>query len=150
MKETVRSADTKHKYKSIINLPYPKEEIEADFPEPVLRAAQFAPFEALNGHEDAITETARATVAQRFIDEYAADELEAKLSFLMKPENYGAEISVTYFVPDDKKSGGSYETHKGTFLKIREYEKKLVFTDGTEIPTHSLTEIDGRIFDITD
>ena len=150
MKGTDKSADIKHKYDNIISLPYPREEIEADFPNPVLRAAQFAPFEALTGHEDEITETARATDKRRHLDEYAADVLEARIRFLIQKESESPEISVTYFIPDSKKNGGRYETHQGHFLKIKEYERLLILTDGREIPTADILELSGRIFDITD
>jgi len=48
-------------YRDILNTPYPNPEIEKDFPDPVLRGAQFAPFAALTGHDEAIEETARLT-----------------------------------------------------------------------------------------
>lgn len=153
MREINKSADTKRKnerYKNIISLSYPRSEIEADFPDSVLRAAQFAPFEALTGHDDAINEAARSTDAKRFLDEYAADELEARLRFLISNCHFHPEIRVTYFSPDSKKTGGKYKTVSGTFMKIKEYERLLLLSDGTEISTLDIIEVEGEIFNITD
>ena len=47
------------KFDDIINMNYPDLEIEKDFPDTVLRAAQFEPFAALSGHDEAVKETAR-------------------------------------------------------------------------------------------
>ncbi|MBQ7909088.1 MAG: hypothetical protein IJ311_06405, partial [Elusimicrobiaceae bacterium] len=43
-------------------------------------------------------------------------------------------VSVTYFRPDDKKSGGAFLTVTGKVKKLDEYEGMLVFTDGQKIP----------------
>lgn len=48
----------KFQYDDILNYQYPNPEIERDFGESVLRAAQFAPFAALTGFDEAIDETA--------------------------------------------------------------------------------------------
>jgi len=48
-------------YNDILNIPYPNPEIEKDFPDKILRAAQFAPFAALTGYDEAVEETARLT-----------------------------------------------------------------------------------------
>lgn len=136
------------KYDKIFYMEYPRPEIDADFPDPVLRAAQFAPFEALNGHEDAIDETARETDKRRIPDEYSADELERKLSFLLNFRDFAPVISVTYFISDKKKSGGKYVTVTDVFEKISEYKKLLILKNGTEIPTVDILKLESDIFDI--
>lgn len=50
---------SKFRYYDILNMKYPNPEIERDFPDKVHRAAQFAPFAALTGHDEAIEETVK-------------------------------------------------------------------------------------------
>ena len=63
-------------YDDILNYQYPNPEIEKDFPDKILRAAQFAPFAALTGHDEAVKETARLTDQRIELDEYAKDHAE--------------------------------------------------------------------------
>ena len=137
------------RYNDIINMPYPNPEIEKDFPDKILRSAQFAPFAALTGHDEAIEETARLTDTKVELDEYQKAELNDKLQFLNNSD-MDEEVSITYFVPDKKKSGGAYITKKGIVLKVREYEKDVVMEDGTEIPINDIIEIDGNQFNETE
>lgn len=137
------------RYNDILNMPYPNPEIEKDFPDKILRAAQFAPFAALTGHDEAIEETARLTDTKVELDEYQKAELNDKIQFLNNSDT-DEEVSVTYFVPDKKKSGGAYITKKGIVLKVREYEKDVVMEDGTEIPINDIIEIDGNQFNETE
>ena len=137
------------RYNDILNMPYPNPEIEKDFPDKILRSAQFAPFAALTGHDEAIEETARLTDTKVELDEYQKAELNDKLQFLNNSD-MDEEVSITYFVPDKKKSGGAYITKKGIVLKVREYEKDVVMEDGTEIPINDIIEIDGNQFNETE
>ena len=77
-------------YNDILNMPYPNPEIEKDFPDKILRAAQFAPFAALTGYDEAVEETARLTDSKLELDEYQKAELNDKLLFL----NNGTEIPI--------------------------------------------------------
>ena len=136
-------------YNDILNMPYPDPEIEKDFPDKILRAAQFAPFAALTGYDEAVEETARLTDNKLELDEYQKAELNDKLIFLNNSES-DEEVCITYFVPDKKKSGGAYITKKGIVLKIREYEKDVVMDDGSEIPIDDIIAIDGNPFNETE
>ena len=137
------------RYNDILNMPYPNPEIEKDFPDKILRAAQFAPFAALTGYDEAVEETARLTDSKVELDEYQKAELNDKLIFLSNSES-DEEVCITYFVPDKKKSGGAYITKKGIVLKIREYEKDVVMDDGSEIPIDDIIAIDGNPFNETE
>lgn len=136
-------------YNDILNMPYPNPEIEKDFSDKILRSAQFAPFAALTGHDEAIEETARLTDSKVELDEYQKAELNDKLQFLSNSD-VDEEVSITYFVPDKKKSGGAYITKRGIVLKVREYEKDVVMEDGTEIPIDDVFAIEGNQFDETE
>ena len=132
-------------YNDILNMQYPNPEIEKDFPDEILRAAQFAPFAALTGFDEEVEETARITDSKVELDEYQKAELNDKLLFLNNSED-DEEVSITYFVPDKKKSGGAYVTKKGIVLKVREYEKDVIMDDGTEIPIDDIFAIEGNQF----
>ena len=94
------------------------------------RAAQFSPFAALTGYEAAIKETARLTDQELDLDDTMKAELNEKLSFLKKHLKDKPQISITFFVPDTKKTGGAYKTTTGWVKKILEYEKrKRVYID---------------------
>lgn len=105
------------------------------------RAAQFSAFAALSGYEDAIDETERITETYTELDEGEKEILNEQL--LRIKENIASHpaASCTYFEPDLKKEGGAYHTYSGKVRKIDEYEKKLVFEDGTEIWIDSLRDI---------
>ena len=136
---------SKFQYDDILNIPYPNPEIEKDFPDKILRAAQFAPFAALTGYDEAVEETARLTDSKIELDEYQKAELNERLQYLCNSEN-DEEVSITYFVPDKRKSGGAYITKKGVVLKVREYEKDVVMEDGTEIPIDDIMAIESNQF----
>ena len=111
------------------------------------RSAQFAPFAALTGHDEAVKETARLTDAKLEIDEYTKEELNRRILYINENINLSPEVSITYFVPDSKKSGGAYVTETGVVSKIKEYENLIVMTSGLEIPIQEIILIKGTVFD---
>lgn len=129
-----------HKYDDIINLPHhvsstrPHMSIEE-------RAAQFSPFAALTGHEDAIKETARQTEREIILDENELEILDEKLKAILSDKSDNKNIKVVYYVPDENKNGGKYVECSGRVKKMDEYRHVLVMEDGTEISV-------GRIVDI--
>lgn len=135
-------------YSDIINLPHHQSKTRPHMSN-YNRAAQFAPFAALTGHSEAIDETARLTDSKIELDEYQKVELNDKLLFLVNSESK-EDVFITYFVPDDKKSGGAYITKMGIVAKIREYEKDVVFEDGTEVPIDDIVAIEGNQFSETE
>lgn len=135
------------KYDDIIDLPH---HVSETHPRMSLydRAAQFSPFAALTGHEAAIRETARLTDRRLELDEDSRRILDEKLQLIQRWRREGKSIvlSVTYFQPDERKSGGSYVTVKGKVKKIKEYEKKLILEDDREISIENIIEIAGEEF----
>lgn len=138
-----------HKYDDIINLPH---HVSARHPQMTLseRAAQFAPFAALTGHNAAIQETARYTDSFAELDEDRKELLDEKLRELaLRLQEEGAkerEVEITYFRPDLKKSGGSYVTVRGRVKKIDGYKHQIFLADGTVIDMEylfSIVEMEG-------
>ena len=132
--------ESEEKYADIINLSHHQSKVH---PRMSIydRAAQFSPFAALTGHEAAIKETARLTEEQVELDEDKQEELNEKLQILIAHAAEQLKVSVTYFKPDDKKTGGEYVTVTGIFQKFRDYERTIVLEDGTGIDCDRIVEI---------
>lgn len=131
-------------YDDIIHLPH---HVSERHPQMSMynRAAQFAPFAALTGHNAAITEAARLTEVEQELSESDAEVLNRKLAYLQSLDEKPT-ISVTYFVPDDKKEGGSYHTATGIVKSVEPDKGVLQFEDGTGIPVIRIKDIDGECF----
>lgn len=82
------------------------------------RAAQFSPFAALNGYEAAVEETARITDAKIELTEDSRAELDRKQQRLLALIDQHPTVTVTYFLPDPRKNGGSYQTVTGPLRGI--------------------------------
>lgn len=135
-----------NKYKDIINLPH---HTSATRPKMSMhdRAAQFSPFAALTGHGEALDETARLTNVFVELDESEKEMLDAKIHILMDFTDEKPEVSVTYFKPDEKKSGGAYISVTGYLKKINILSREITMSDETVIPVDYISEIHGEIFD---
>lgn len=132
-----------HRYDDIINLPHPT---SVNHPRMSLydRAAQFSPFAALTGHDAAIKETARLTEHKIELSEDTISRLNEKLQIVS--DHLETEVTITYFVPDERKSGGAYVSHTGTVRRIDDYEHTLVMIDKTVIPIEQISEIESELF----
>ena len=132
------------KYEDIIKLPH---HVSKKYPQMTMesRAAQFAPFAALVGYEDAVEETARLTTKRIELNEEEKNILDMKLQMLKEQMHVQIypEISVMYFVPDLKKEGGKYIKISGTIKKIDEYKQLLILDDKTQIPINEIINIVG-------
>lgn len=105
------------------------------------RAAQFAPFAALTGHEEAVKETGRLTEKMIELDEGEKGKIDGVLRKLQANISAQPKISVTYFVPDLVKNGGSYVTDICEVKKIDEINKQILFCNGTQIRFDSILAI---------
>lgn len=135
-----------NKYDDIINLPHHQSRTRPHM-SIYNRGAQFSPFAALTGYEDAVKETARLTNERQELSEERQAELSRKLTLL---QNLGAdqpEISITYFLPDEKKSGGVYDRVTGVVKHIDEVHHRVILRDQRVIPIPDIWEITGEIFD---
>lgn len=134
-----------HKYDDIINLPH---HVSKKHPQMSLhdRAAQFSPFAALTGHKAAINEAARLTDKKQILSEDVIAKLNEQLNLIK--ENIGTNpiVTITHFVPDNKKSGGAYISNTGVVKKIDEYNHTVIMTDKTVIPIEQISEIQSNIF----
>lgn len=133
-------------YDDIIGLPH---HVSPKHPQMSMtdRAAQFSPFRALTGYEDAIQETGRLTDGRAELDEDEMAALDERLRLVLARADDPPQVSLTYFQPDTKKAGGAYVTVCGRIQKADGYAGVIVMADGVRIPINEIVEIDSEIFD---
>ena len=132
-------------YDDIINLPHPTSRRHPRMPIRD-RAAIFSPFAALSGHGAALAETARRTERRKELAEDVRAELDRRQVVLLEHMDERPELTVTWFQRDEKKDGGAYLTTTGRLKKLRELERILVLTDGTEISLEDVVTLESDIF----
>ena len=108
------------------------------------RAAQCSPFAALTGHSAAIQETARLTEEERQLDENRLQELNEQLALLEAGLSEQPFIKVRYYLPDEKKEGGSYRFIQGILRRIDRHNRELILEDGIRIPLDHIADIEAE------
>lgn len=104
------------------------------------RAAQFAPFAALSGYEEAINETGRTTMPYIEQSTELCQELSRRLSHAMSmPER--PTLYITFFRPDPRKAGGDYVSVRSKIKTMDTFFNILVLSDNTEIPLDAICDI---------
>ena len=93
------------------------------------RAAQFSSFDALAGYSDMVIEEARLTDRQIELGEHDLEILNRRLNWIAAQitEGLAPEVTVTFYVPDDRKEGGSYQRYTGTVKKVDPILQQLFF-----------------------
>lgn len=134
---------TWEKYKDIIDLPYPGESKHTRMPVGD-RAAQFAPFAALTGFGAVLKETERITEKRIEMDEYEKEKLNEKMRMVLEEKELHPEITVTFFVPDEKKDGGAYVTSSGHIKRVDEENHLLILQEGERILLEDIYDISSE------
>ena len=134
-----------HPYNDIMHLPHHVSTTRARMPG-IDRAAQFAPFAALTGYDTVIQETGRLTDRRIELTEDSRTALDRKQQLLLDNMADRPEVSVTYFVPDERKAGGAYVTVTGRVKKVDDYQRLLLLTDGTKIPLDEILDMESELF----
>ena len=129
-------------YADIRHLPHYESKIHPRMPR-ANRAAQFMPFSALSGYEEAVQETARQTEQFRELDEDSRRRLDEKLQVIQQNLEEKREVSViiTCFVPDKYKDGGSYQEYSGLVKRVDAYRRRILLLDGTALPIAYISDI---------
>ena len=130
-------------YEDIVDLPHPVSRTHIPMSRQN-RAAQFAPFAALTGYEDAVEETARTTSRRVEADEVVREELDRRWRYICKCANE-ATVAVTYFRQDDKKDGGAYLTVTGKIQKIDNIRGCFYMDDGTSVTFADVLSVESDV-----
>lgn len=133
MKET-------HEYDDIIDLPHHVSETRHRMSK-VDRAAQFSPFAALTGYDDAVKETARLTDEKIELDENRKFMLDRVLQSVLEKISDMPRVCVVYFSEDKYKSGGAYLRKSGRVKRIDRYKRTVVFSDNTSVAIDDIYDI---------
>ena len=132
-------------YEDIVDLPH---HVSRKHPQPTMadRAARFAPFAAITGYEEMVLEEARVTDDRIEMDESSKAALNEKLNMILEFIDEQPEVSITYFEPDKKKSGGAYVNITGIVKRIDEYEHFVIMTDGKKIRIEDIFALESDLF----
>lgn len=137
--------ENSNRYDDIINLPHHVSESHPKMSQHD-RAAQFSPFAALTGYDDAVRETARLTGSRIELDDAVLVMLDEKLKLLRSELKSHPVAAFTYFVPDEKKDGGEYVTVNGSVKRIDDTNRSIILADDTSVPIDDIIGIDGELF----
>ena len=132
-------------YEDIINLPHHTSSKHVRM-STTARAAQFAPFAALTGFNDAINETSRLTCDRIEIDEDLKLLLNDRLQIILNNIKAKPEVTFTYFVHDKNKNGGKYISITGNVSKIDMINGYVFLSNKEVIPINEIINITGYLF----
>lgn len=133
------------KYDDILHLPHPTSKKHPRMPTSD-RAAIFSPFAALTGHAAAIQETARLTDQKIELDEDTKAELDRRQAILLEHIAEQPEVTITWFCPDEKKSGGAYVVTVGRLKRVDETAGTLRLADGMTIALDEIVDLQSDLF----
>lgn len=133
------------RYDDIIHLPHHTSPVHPRLSRES-RAAQFSPFAALTGYDAAILETGRITEQRIELTEESRAALDRKQQMLVDIIHSRPEVTITCFVPDERKDGGAYVTVTGRVKRIDPVERRMVLMDGTAISLDDVLELESEYF----
>lgn len=136
----------KQGYEDIMDLPHYRSSRHAPL-SMESRAAQFAPFAALTGYEDALVEAERQTEHFQDLDDGIKAILDAKLQMLEDRKQGKPMVTIRYFVPDERKEGGSYQVISGQYRKMDLGKEQVILEEGERIPLERIVDISSEIFE---
>lgn len=111
------------------------------------RAAQFAPFAALTGHEEAISETARQTTPKQILSSDEQEILSKRLAYAIDHIGERPNLTFTYFIPDTLKDGGRYVTITGVIRKYDALERTVVLETNEILLIDNILSISGEMIE---
>lgn len=125
------------RYDDIINHPHHVSTVHPPMAM-INRAAQFSPFAALTGYDDAIAETARLTDLKIELTEDERNEISRRLELVQD----GGCVGITHFVADTRKAGGRYITEKVEIKQVLPTERVIRLKDGRRIRMDDVLEVE--------
>ena len=138
----MKGDDPKKVYADIIDLPY-KKNPNRQHMSLYDRAAQFAPFAALSGYDDMVREESRLTEKESELSDYEIEVLNRKLGLIndVLDDDYTPEITVTYFIPDNRKAGGSYANITALVKAVDVTQRQLILYGSYDIENRKIDPV---------
>lgn len=106
------------------------------------RAAQFAPFAALNGFAEAIAAKGIQYDLRPFLAEDQLFELDFKIKVLSQLEDKNQEIKINYFEEEGGKDKGKINELCEKISKIDFKRKRILLSNQISIPFKNIIDID--------
>lgn len=106
------------------------------------RAAQFAPFAALNGFAEAIAMKGRQYDLRPFLAEDQLFELNFKINALSQLDDNNQEIKINYFEEEGGKDKGKINELCEKISKIDFKRKHILLSNQISIPFKNIIDID--------
>lgn len=149
MRRVSADPDDPHRYDDMLNLPH---HVSGTRPHMTMeqRAAQFSPFAALTGYEEAIKESSRLTQRKIELSEEEQEEVNRKLQILMNHEKEKPEVTVTWFEEDPEKEGGTYVQKTVRIRRVDTITGRLVLDSRKTISISDIITMEGPLFDQRD
>ena len=135
-----------HRYDDIIDLPHFVSKDRRHMSN-YDRAAQFAPFDALTGYDEAIEETGRTTENETVLGAYEMEVLEQKFQILLSRLNERPLVKIRYFIPDLYKDGGSYKEEEVIVRRIDMNRRILISEDKKSYDLAYIVNVSSDLFD---
>lgn len=132
-----------HDYSDIIDKPYQKSKRHR-WMSKYDRAAQFAPFSALNGHKEIISDREKVFVQKKQLDDDQAKIIDAKLREINDKKAMHPLITVTYFDKNAQDDLGTYRKMKGYLKKIDTYQQTIIMEGEHVILIDDIYKIDSE------
>lgn len=132
-------------YDDIIDLPHPTS-MKHPRMSAEARAAQFSPFAALTGYDEAVKETARLTDRKIELGDYQTEKLSKRTDIIIDMLNDEPEATIEYFVPDEKKDGGAYVSVTVNIKDVDLVNRLFITTDKQKIPMDDVLSIESEVF----
>ena len=123
------------------------------------RSAQFSSYKALSGYEDMVAEEARLTDTKPELEEYEQEQLSQKLNLIsdMIEDGTHPTVTITHFVPDERKAGGAIVETTDAVKRIDTVYKRVVLMSTSElahinktIDINMILDIKGELVDYID
>lgn len=134
-----------HKYDSIINIPHHSSYNHRPMTR-YNRAAQFAPFAALTGYGEAINETGRIVDKKKELTNEEKEIISEKINYLISLKDQKPEVIITFFIKDELKTGGRYDSIKDVIVRLDEVNGFIKLESKQIINIEDIIDIDGETF----
>lgn len=133
-------------YEDLIDLPRPDPKDRPRMSR-IKRAFQFAPFSALTGYEEAVTEEGRRTESRPVLSDHMADLLNYRIQVLEAAGDRVGEVVLTVFEEDPLKTGGRLYQVRDRVLHV-DRQRGLVHLVGRDpLPLKGIVNLEGDFFD---
>ena len=93
----------------------------------------------------AIKEKGRTVDKKIILTNEEKEKISNILSYINLNIKNEIKVSITYFIKDKVKDGGSYNIKEGIIRRIDEVNKEVIFKDKTKIKINDIYEINGEL-----